>query len=82
MSAIYELMKETTKYERSDSFADSTARAALSALPDIKRIVEWILKDSPHEFDCAWVHDFRENGEDAIEECDCGLSEIQSLIRR
>jgi hypothetical protein len=44
------------------------------AIPDIKRIVEWV-ESADHKSGCdMWEHPHTGF-------CDCGLSEIQSLIR-
>ena len=53
-------------------FYPDVLKNAIAAIPDIKRIVEWV-ETADHKIHCD-----TENAH----ECDYGLWEIQSLIRR
>jgi hypothetical protein len=75
MSKIAELLEtlEPTR-EGHNNPADITY-AAYAALPDIKRIVEFLENGASHHECCNANYPMSTK-------CSCGLSEIQSLIRR
>jgi hypothetical protein len=84
MTKINEMLEAAGKVPAISSNARlhmELAHAAHEAIPDIKRIVEWVREEKwmQHINGC---YKYNEEGEGRLEVCTCGLSEIQSLIRR